>query len=757
MATLESGKSLGPYAIERILGRGGMGEVYQAVDTRLARAVAIKILPEHLASEPDALKRFEREAKALAALSHPNILSIYDIGTDGSISYVVMELLQGETLRQYLDRIGISWQRATEIAIGIAEGLAAAHSKGVIHRDLKPENIFITSDGRVKILDFGLARRSTTTMLNELSNSPTATAETSLGTVMGTLPYMSPEQLRGETVDARSDLFSFGCMLREMITGQHPFRRATGAETTAAILKEDPPDLSKSDKNVPAELSILMAHCLKKNPEQRLHSSHDLAIALQSILTASATKPVRTKSSRSTRQGAPAIASLAVLPFVNVSADPDMDYLSDGITESLMNSLAQLPNLKVMSRSSVFRYKGSSQDPRSAGRELRVQAVLTGRVQQRGMNLLVSTELVDVRNNTHLWGEQYNKPLSDIFAIQEEISREISQKLQLKLTGKQQQFLLKRYTENTEAYHIYLKGRYYWNQRTPEGAKKGIEYFLEAISKDPNYALAYAGLSDCYRALEEMQSARVYALKALSMDQDLAEAHQCLGRIQFHAWDWDEAEAGFKRAIQLNPNYAEAHHSYSHYLIAMGRIEESLAESMLCLNLDPVDSALNAHLAWHYLVSRQYEEAMRQSRKTLELDPHYYAGRMFLGVSFRMKGMYREAIPEFQKAIQVSEESADARAALAHCYGLAGQEAEARKILEEWSDSSKPTHFTPLETALVYVGLGEKEQAFHWLQNAYRQRDAEIVYLNVDAIWDPLRTDPRFKELLQKMRLSPGS
>lgn len=751
---METGSTLGPYTIEKILGLGGMGEVYQAIDTRLSRAVAIKVLPEHLASEPDALKRFEREAKALAALSHPNILSIYDIGTEGSISYVVIELLQGETLRQHLNRTGISSQRAAEIAIGIAEGLAAAHSKGVIHRDLKPENIFVTSDGRVKILDFGLARRSVTTALDELSNSPTLTVQTSVGTILGTLPYMSPEQLRGEVVDARSDLFSLGCVLREMIMGEHPFRRSTVAETTAAILREDPPDLSTSDKNVPGELSMLIAHCLKKSPEQRLQSAHDVAIALKSILTGSATRPARTKTSRSTRRSAQAIASLAVLPFVNVSADPDMDYFSDGITESLMNSLAQLPHLRVMSRSSVFLYKGGKHDPQSAGRELRVQAVLTGRVQQRGKNLIVSAELVDVRNNSHLWGEQYNKPLSDIFAIQEEISHEISQKLQLKLTGKQQQLLLKRYTENTEAYHIYLKGRYYWNLRTPEGAKKGIQYFLEAIGKDPNYALAYAGLSDCYRALEEMQPARMYALKALSMDQDLAEAHQCLGRIQFHAWDWEEAEAGFKRAIELNPNYTEARHSYSHYLIAMGRTQESLTESILALDLDPVDAALNTHLAWHYLLSREYEKGIQQSRKTLELDSNYYPAFVYLGASLKMKGVYPEAILEFHKAIQLSPESTDARAALGHCYGLTGQEAEARKILEEWNDPKRPVRLTPHETALVYVGLSEFDRALQWLQNAHEQRSPDIVYLNVDPIWDPLRTDPRFTELLQKMRLT---
>jgi serine/threonine protein kinase len=755
MATLQSGDVLGPYTIEKILGHGGMGEVYQAVDHRLGRGVAIKILPEHLAARSESLKRFEREARTLASLSHPNILIIHDVGTQGATSYVVTELLQGKTLREVLVAEALPWKRSTEIGIAIAEGLAAAHSKGVIHRDIKPENIFITSDGRIKILDFGLARQ-TATMTDASTDLTASTSQTGTGGVVGTLPYMSPEQLRGESIDPRTDLFSFGCVLLEMIGGQSPFRRETAAETVAAILKEEPLDLTGRSENVPSDLLTLARACVAKNRKVRLQSAHDLAIRLKSLLSDPliTSKKVRTKAAKPSRRTNLPIASLAVLPFINVGEDPEMDYLSDGITESLMNSLAQLPNLRVISRSSVFRYKGNAEDPLNVGRELRVQGIVTGRVQQRGKNLVISSELVDVRNDSHLWGEQYNKPLSDIFAIQEEISREISQKLQMKLTGKQKQLLVKRYTENTEAYHLYLKGRYYWNQRTPEGARKGIQYFLEAVQKDPGYALAYAGLSDSHRALEEMQEARLYAMKSLAIDEDLAEAHQCLARIRFnHDWDWKGAEAEFKRAIELNSNYAEAHHSYSHYLIAMNRIQESLTESVRCLELDPVDVSLNTHLGWHYLFSRQYEEGIDQTQKTLELYPSYYPAHVYLGACFKFKKMYAEAIPEFEKAMQLSENT-EARAWLTQCYAALGRKDEARNILNEWGNLGKTKHFTPLETAGVLISLDEFDAAIEYLQIALKQRSAEIVYLNVDPLWDPLRSDPRFSELLQKMQLN---
>lgn len=779
--SLTSGTFLGPYQILSPLGKGGMGEVYRARDTRLNRDVAIKVLPEEMAKHREALKRFEREARALAALSHPNILAVFDVGTDQGISFVVTELLHGETLRDGITRTSLSWDKAVEIAIPVAEALSEAHSKGIIHRDLKPENIFFTSGGVIKILDFGLARWKENVPVQELTEAPTASlTQTEAGHLMGTIPYMSPEQLRGATVDQRTDIFSFGCVLYEMISGRRPFSGATPAETAALILKEDPPPLSESRKEIPVELDRLIHRCMEKNVDRRFQSARDLALQLKDISGDSrVTKPrsaiISLKQRRFgravglvvalllllggislyqyTRPGS-AIRSLAVIPFVNLSRDTNMEYLSDGISESLMNSLAQLPNLRVLPRSSSFRYKGKEIDTQSIGRQLKVEAVLSGRVQQRGNNLFVSAELVDVRNNRHLWGEQYNRNSSDILALQEEISAEISDRLRLKLTGEDQKRLTKRHTENTEAYHLYLKGRKYWNLRTTEGYTKGIAYFEQAIQKDPNYALAYSGLSDCYRGLESPPRAKEMAIKALQLDDNLAEAHASLGRIRTnHEWDWPGAEAEFKRAIRLNPNYVEGHHAYSHYLIAMGRADESLAESKQALELDPVDIPMNTHLAWHYLYTKQYDLAIEQCKKTLEMEPNFYLVRVYLGMSYRFRGMYPQAIAELQRAVPLSEASPEARAELAQTYAISGNKTEAVKILEEYQDPSKPGHLTSYDIAMIHLSLGEKDLAFQYLEQSFKLRRAQLVYLKVDPALDPLRSDLRFQDLLRRMHL----
>ncbi|MDQ6707981.1 MAG: serine/threonine-protein kinase, partial [Acidobacteriota bacterium] len=467
---------LGPYEILAPLGAGGMGEVYRARDPRLNREVAIKVLPARLANDPQVLARFESEAKAVAALSHPNILAIHDFGTDRGVSYAVTELLEGETLRSHLGRSALPWRKAVEIGIAIADGLASAHSKGIVHRDLKPENIFLTSDGRVKILDFGLARW-TAPQASGQSDMPTLTQE---GVIMGTAGYMSPEQIRGTPADARSDIFSLGCVLYEMVAGRRAFSRETSAQTMAAILEAQPTDIATTGKQVPAGLERAIAHCLEKNPQRRFHSAHDLGLALRGTLEASeSSRPfplgwvaaavaviaLMAAVYRSTGRAKP-IDSLAVMPFVNVGGDPNTEYLSDGITENLINNLSQLPTLRVLPRSLVFGYKGREMDPRKVGRDLHVRAILTGKVVQRGDGLHIQTELVDVAEVSQLWGQQYDREFTEILAVQEEIARHVSEKLRLRPTGEEQKRMDKRSTENTEAYRLYLKGRYYWSRRT---------------------------------------------------------------------------------------------------------------------------------------------------------------------------------------------------------------------------------------------------------------------------------------------------
>ncbi len=774
---LTPGAQLGPYTILAPIGKGGMGEVYRAKDTRLGRDVAVKILPEQVAQNDETLKRFEREARALAALSHPNILSIFDVGTEGAISYAVTEMLEGEDLRARLNGGPIPWKDALQIAVPIVEGLAAAHSKGIIHRDLKPENVFLTTDERVKILDFGLATCSFSTP--EGSDAQTMSVfETEKGTVMGTLPYMSPEQVRGLQADSRSDIFAFGCMLYEMITGKRPFSGKNQAELSAAILKDPHPEIAASGKQAPNDLERLINRCLEKNPVQRFQSAGDLAFNLKTVLSDSTAVRTRTETPR--RQipsliliiiavallsgvfvlvyKAPrkAIDSLAVIPFVNVGADPNMEYLSDGITESLMNNFAQLPNLRVMSRAAVYRYKGKDVNPEIIGRELKVRALLTGRLEQRGDQLMISVELVDVQSNRHLWGDQYNRKFSDILKVQEQISREISDKLQFRLTGREQELLAKRFTESTEAYQLYLQGRFFWNRRTTEGARKGLEFFQKAIHKDPNYALAYAGLTDCYRVLREVTPAKEAAEKALELDDTLSEAHNSLARLKMSFdWDWPGAEKEFRRSIELNPSYSEAHHTYSHFLIAMGRIEESLVESKAALELAPMDVPMNSHMAWHFLMSGQFDEAIRFAKKTSEMDPTFYPAQVYLGQAFLRKGMFTGAIAQFQKAIPLTESSTDSAAELAYCFARTGNSEEAIKIFKEWTEPSRLEKMPPYEQAVLSLGLKQREQVFRSLEKAFQEHQMEMIYINTEPLWDELRDTPEFQNIIKRMRF-PG-
>ena len=840
--TLAAGTKLGRYEIRSKIGEGGMGEVYLAEDTQLHRKVALKVLPAEVAANQDRMRRFIREAQAAAALNHPNIAHIYEIGQSEGVHFIAMEFVDGVTLREKIHRSRTDLAKLLKYLQHVAEGLAKAHAAGIVHRDLKPDNIMITGDGHAKVLDFGLAKlieqRPASTSPEGSSEVATAVMpqHSTPGTVMGTVGYMSPEQAQGKTkeIDHRSDIFSFGCLLFEAATGQKAFEGKDALDSLHKIVHAPTPAIKDINPLAPDELQRIVRRCLAKDPDKRYQSIKDVAIELEELQqelkgeteseypaqpasssAASAGSTVQANTDRAhqllateveeprstlsaeylvneikrhklaalvallvvaavatgiglylhARNTEVAIESIAVLPFVNQNNDPNTEYLSDGLTESIINSLTQLPNLKVIARSSAFHYKGKEADPFAAGKELGVRAVLTGRLLQRGDNLLVSAELVDVRDNKQLWGDHYNRKLVDILTLQDEIARQISENLRLRLGGEEQKLLTKRYTENTEAYQLYLKGRYFLNRKTEADVKRAIDYFQQALAKDPNDALAYAGLSDSYSSFifplgvaaprEAMPKAKEAALHALAIDNALGEAHASLAYVTFfYDWDWPAAEREFKRAIELNPNNADAHHWYSHYLMGQGRIEESLTQSKRALELSPFDILLNIHLGWHYLYARQYDQALDQIEKTVEMDKNFAQTYPWLGLILEQKGRYAEAIAAFQKAIKLFPGgSSIAEAELAHTYAVSGNREEAQKIIAELQELAKSKYVSSFQIAAIYAGLREKDQAFAWLEKAHEERSDGLVNLKAEQRFDSLRSDSRFADLMRRVGL----
>jgi serine/threonine-protein kinase len=780
---LSVGDRLGPYEILAPIGAGGMGEVYRARDSRLGREVAVKVLPEHLADDSQALARFESEAKAVAALSHPNILVLFDVGEHAGIRYAVTELLEGETLRDRLSRSPLPWRKTVELGVALAEGLAAAHGKDIIHRDIKPANVFLTTGGQVKILDFGLARWHET---KSPQDETVTLDETQAGAVLGTVGYMSPEQVRGEKAGAPSDIFALGCVLYEAVTGRRAFPGKSAGDTMAAILKEDPPAIADSGKHAPAELERVIDRCLAKNPAQRFHSAHDLAFALTSLLSATGEQKPAVPPPGVRRpvvlsiaailvilvaaaglfywrsHTAQSIDSLAVLPFANMGGSPDTDYLSDGITDSLIDSLSQLPNLKVMSRSAVFRYKSKDADARTAGRELGVRAVLTGRITQRGDNLSVSTELINVDDNSHLWGEQYNRKLVDALAVQNEIAAQIADKLRLRLSNAQVTQMAKRQTANPEAYQLYLKGRYFAGQFSQEGLDKGMNYFRQAIALDPTYALAYDGMSYYYQLIEDllmapseaMPKAEEAARKALELDDSLVDTHvEMASNYTMYDFDWPAAEREFQRAMSLNPNYAPAHEYYSWYLISMGRTDQALQEAQRAVDLDPLTAENHLMLSWNLYFAHRYDQAAAELHKCLELDPNYWIGYFYLGQVYTQQGRFDDAIAAERKSLEILKSASWPLAEIALDYALAGKNAEARQALRDLLANSRHIYVSAYGIAAVYAALGDKDQAFAQLEQAYAQHSQFLDFLKVDPELDSLRSDPRFQNLLGRMNL----
>lgn len=840
--TIPAGTKLGHYEIRSKLGEGGMGEVYLARDTtELGRIVAIKLLSPEVAANPKRMQRFVQEAKTVSALNHPNILTIYEFVQEGDSRFIATEFVDGETLREHM-LTGVKLHEVLDIAMQIAAALDAAHEANVVHRDIKPENVMLRRrDHIVKVLDFGLAKAFES---NTAASPPTdpeggtkLMIHTEPGVVMGTVAYMSPEQSAGSSqVDHRSDLWSLGAVIYELIAGRVPFEAKDLHRQIIAIQETNPPPLSRFVDGVPERLEEIVGKALAKKPNERYQTAKDLLIDLRNLKrrlevdaeisrampseihsagsTASDPAAPSTVSGEAQATAAPssrglapaassaeyligglrrhklgvllaglvlviaiggiayyqharntevAIESIAVLPFINQGGDPNAEYLSDGLTESIINSLTQLPNLKVIARSSVFRYKGQETDPLKVGKELGVRAVLVGRLVQRGDSLLVSTELVDVRDNKQLWGEQYERKVADLLAMQRDIAREITTNLRPRLSGEEQNRAVKHYTENAEAYQLYLKGRFYWNKRTEESYQKAIEYFRQAIERDPNYALAYTGLADCYSFLSSQgirpprdvfPLAKDAALKAIEIDNSLSEAHTSLAYVKlYYDWDWAAAEQEYKKAIELNPNYATPHHGYTYLLISSGRTEAALAEIRKAEEIDPLSLIIQTDHGEFYYFARRPDEAIAQLQKAIEMDASFVRAHYLLGRALIQKGRCDEGIDEGLKAQRMAP-AIEVLGWLAQEYASCGRKAEAEKAMNELMQLSKDHYVSPHWYAAVQAAIGNKDEAFKWLDQAIDRRFGPLIYLKVNPIWDPLRSDPRFPERLRRVGLS---
>ena len=827
---LSAGKQLGYYKIISRIGAGGMGEVYLANDSRLNRSVAVKTLPASLSKHPNSLRRFETEARAVSALNHPNILTIYEIGEYDGIRFLATEYVTGETLRDRMRREPLTLRETLEIAVQTASALAAAHENGIIHRDIKPENIMLRKDGFVKVLDFGLAKLINKTVEFDEEATTLEQADTEAGVIIGTVAYMSPEQARGKMLDVRTDVWSLGVCLYEMLARRLPFEGETTNDRLAAILKTEPL-LNNFASEVPPELVRIVGKTLRKDREERYQTAKDLLIDLREIkyeleFTAKSEHLKNTRARVSsiemeTRQtikagalidsteqaravlsaehdsnvikrrsvsavliasvllalaitfvyfiSAPRLAdndkdginSVAVLPFANESGNADAEYLSDGVSESLINSLSQLPQLKVIARSSSFKYKGKNVDPQEAARALGVEAVLSGRVLQRGDNLQVSVELINARDKTQIWGEQYNRRAGDLLKVQSEISREIAGQLRVRFTNAEQMQMAKRETTSPEAYELVLKGRLYRLRGGVENRRKAIEYYQQAIIIDPAYALAQAELSEGYRSLvsnrlsdpkELIFKSAQAARRAVELDNNLAEAHYALATIKRYEWNWQDSEREYKRALELNPNLASARNGYAVYLTLTNRHDEALTEVRRARELDPLSLLINANVGYTLYFARRYDEAFEPLRKTLELDPNYPTAHSILGANYAAKGMNREAAAAFQETIRLGGGNTGVQAYLGAALARSGETEKARTILKELNNAKE--YVSPVELSVLYNAIGEREQAFALLEKAFTEHDLQLQFLGVDASFDELRSDSRFQDLLRRVGLS---
>ena len=774
------------YRIIEELGRGGMGKVYKVLDTEIKERVALKLLNPEIAADQQTIERFRNELKFARTISHRNVCRMHDLGREEGAYFITMEYVPGEDLKRLIRKVGqLSPGKAVFIAKQICEGLAEAHRLGVVHRDLKPHNIMVDEEGNVRIMDFGIARTTR------------AKGITGPGIMIGTPEYMSPEQVEGKEADQRSDIYSLGIILYEMLTGRVPFEGDTPFSIGMKHTSQVPKNPKELNAQIPDDLSRVILRCLEKDRAKRYQSAPEVLSELiqveKGLTTTERILPEKKKKAKRAPQvngkkivlyaavivllaaviaavlflrpaAKGTIDSIAVLPFANLEATPETEYLGDGITESLISRLQELPSLrKVIASSSVARYKGLAIDPMKVGSELNVRAILAGKIKKFAGGLTISVELVDAKDGSAIWSHQYIQKLADVFTLQEDISKEISDRLRLKITKAEKERLARRSTVNAEAYQAYLKGRFYWNKRTKEGLLRGLEYFEKAIESDPGYAPAYSGVADSYTLLgrysylspkEAMPKGKAAALKALEIDDTLGEAHNSLAYVKrYYDWDWVGAEKEFQRAIELSPNYATAHHWFGIHLAQMGRTDEALKEIHRALELDPLSIIINTNVAWIYYFARQYDQAIGQFKKTLDMDPNYAVAHMRLGEAHIQKKMFGEALSELRRAVSLSPESMDILAELGYAYGVAGQRSEAERILAKLGEYAKDRYVSFYDLAVLYLGLGQKDRALGLLDKAYEERASYLAFLKGDPRMDSLRSEPRFKALMAKLKL----
>jgi serine/threonine protein kinase/tetratricopeptide (TPR) repeat protein len=780
---------IGPYPIEAEIGRGGMGVVYRARDPKLNRPVAIKVLPQEVARDPARVDRFRNEATTLAALNHPNILTVHDVDSEGGTVYVVTELLEGETLRDRLAAAPLDWRRAAEIAAAVADGLAAAHTRGIVHRDLKPENIFVTDDGIVKILDFGLARVEPEGETDEA----TVTRATEPGTVLGTVGYMAPEQVRGETADARADIFSFGCVFYEMITGKVAFKRDTSVESMTATLNEQPAPPRESVDDLPPGLERVLSRCLEKRPHDRFQSARDLAFSLRSPVSDSGFRSVPSTGPgvpvaarlRTVRGWLPGLAvlilglaglgwwlshdstsdvpsdtieTIAVLPFVNESGDAEIDFLGDGLADNVINRLAAVPGLRVCPRSSAFRHRGRDAELEAVAADLGVRGIVTGRVSRRGDSLVIGVELTDVRQFSQLWGERYDTSVDDILTVESDIAERITRALRIRLSGEQARQLSKRYTEVPAAHLAYLEARHAWNRRSADNFRRSLELYDRAIAADPGFALAYAGKAETYvlMMLYLGRTADYYAPlqeavdAAIRLDPDLAQAYPVQGFLFALQQDWAGSERAFRRAIELDPKYATAQHWYGIYLLAAGDPDGRLSRLREARRLDPGSLIIATDYAGALTMKGRLDEAETILREVVETTPMFWRADEGLGRIYLLQGRFDDAVRSYEQAVSKAGVIPWTDGYLAMVYGKAGDTERALAELKLMEERAVEGYVSPIGFARAYLGLGDMDRCFEWLGRAAEEKDP-LFMVGIQRMYPEMMADPRWEELERRM------